>query len=127
MLGQVIKFARYRNSKILVGYYLDNISNIDSTAAFLGLEQQYDLIEDFCSVSIKRDPNLRYLLPAKNLDKLKQYYNYIDFCEQIENLSAQITAPVTEEEYKELKAQQYDIYNQQQKLIDIELANYYKA
>jgi hypothetical protein len=33
-----MKFAAYRNSKTLIGYYLDNISNIDGTAVFLSLE-----------------------------------------------------------------------------------------
>jgi hypothetical protein len=57
-LGQVIKFAAYRNSKTLVGHYLDDISNIDGVAVFLGLEPRRDLTEDFRSVSIKRNPDL---------------------------------------------------------------------
>ncbi|KAH6725001.1 hypothetical protein BKA61DRAFT_688306 [Leptodontidium sp. MPI-SDFR-AT-0119] len=57
-LGQVMKFAAHRNSKTLVGYYLDNISNVDGTAVFLGLEPRRDLIEDFRSASMKRNPDL---------------------------------------------------------------------
>jgi len=34
-LGQVMKFAGHRNSKTLVGYYLDDMSNADSVAAHL--------------------------------------------------------------------------------------------
>jgi hypothetical protein len=33
-----MKFAVYRNLKTLIGYYLDNISNIDSIVVFLGLK-----------------------------------------------------------------------------------------
>jgi hypothetical protein len=58
LLGQVIKFAGHKNSKTLVGYYLDDISNVDSVAAFLNLELRRDLIKDFRSTSIKRDLNL---------------------------------------------------------------------
>jgi len=34
-LGQVIKFAAHRNLKTLVGYYLNDISNVDGVAVFL--------------------------------------------------------------------------------------------
>ncbi len=66
-----MKFARYRNSKTLVGHYLDNMSNMDSVAAFLNLELWRDLIEDFRSTSIKRDLNLWHLLLTKNQEELK--------------------------------------------------------
>jgi hypothetical protein len=58
LLKQVIKFAVHRNSKTLVGYYLNNMSNVDGAAVFLGLEPQRDLTEDFCFVFIKRNPDL---------------------------------------------------------------------
>ena len=35
---QVIKFTSYRNLKTFAGYYLDNISNVDSIAVYLSLE-----------------------------------------------------------------------------------------
>jgi hypothetical protein len=53
-----MKFAAYRNSKTLVGYYLDDMSNINSTAVFLGLELQRDLIENFRFAIMKKDPDL---------------------------------------------------------------------
>jgi hypothetical protein len=58
LLGQVIKFAAYRNLKTLVSHYSDNISNIDGAAVFLGLEPRRDLTEDFRSTSIRRNPDL---------------------------------------------------------------------
>jgi hypothetical protein len=66
-----MKFAAHRNSKTLVGHYLDDISNVDGAAAFLGLKPRRDLTEDFRSAFIKRNPDLRHSLPAKNQDKLK--------------------------------------------------------
>jgi hypothetical protein len=39
LLGQLIKFYRHRNLKIISGHYLDNISNVDGAAVYLGLEQ----------------------------------------------------------------------------------------
>jgi hypothetical protein len=72
LLGQVIKFARHRNLKTLIGHYLDDISNIDGVAAFLNLKPRRDLIEDFRSAFIKRNLNLWHLLLIKNQDKLKQ-------------------------------------------------------
>jgi hypothetical protein len=53
-----MKFAVYRNSKTLVSYYLDDISNIDGIVVFLGLEPRRDLTEDFRSTSMKRNPDL---------------------------------------------------------------------
>ena len=53
-----MKFIIYRNLKTLISYYLDNISNIDGVVVFLSLEPRRDLIEDFRSISIKRNPDL---------------------------------------------------------------------
>lgn len=119
-----MKFAAHRNSKTLVGHYLDDMSNVDGVAAFLGLEPRRDLTEDFRSASIRRNPDLRYSLPAKNLDELKQRRDFIDLCAQIEDISAQITAAITEEERKKLKTQRRHVYDQRQKLINEELENY---
>jgi hypothetical protein len=58
LLGQVIKFVIYRNSKTLISYYLDDMSNVDSIVVFLSLELWRDLIKDFRSMSIKRNPDL---------------------------------------------------------------------
>ncbi|KFY05581.1 hypothetical protein V491_09092 [Pseudogymnoascus sp. VKM F-3775] len=57
-LGQVMKFAAYRNPKTLVGHYLDDISNVDSAAAFLKLKAQGDLTEDFRSMSIGKTSDI---------------------------------------------------------------------
>ena len=70
-LGQVMKFAAYRNSKTFVGYYLDNMSNVDGVAVFFGLEPRRDLTEDFRSAPIKRNPDLQHSLPGKCLDELR--------------------------------------------------------
>jgi hypothetical protein len=37
-LGQVMKFAAHKNLKTLIGHYLDDMSNVDGAAVFLGLE-----------------------------------------------------------------------------------------
>ncbi len=51
-LGQVMKFAAHRNSKTLVGHYLDDMSNVDGAAVFLGLEPRRDLTEAVAGVGI---------------------------------------------------------------------------
>ncbi|KAH6667430.1 hypothetical protein B0J14DRAFT_489712 [Halenospora varia] len=123
-LGQVMKFAAHRNSKTLVGHYLDDMSNVDGAAVFLGLEPRRDLTEDFRSASMKRNPDLQHSLPGKCLDELRQRRDFTDLGEQIDNLSAQITAAITEKGRQELKAQRRYVYDQRQKLINEELANY---
>jgi hypothetical protein len=90
-----MKFAAHRNLKTLVRHYLDNISNVDGAAVFLGLEPRRDLTEDFRSVSIRRNLDLRHSLLAKCLDELRQRRDFTDLGEQIDNLSAQITAAIT--------------------------------
>jgi hypothetical protein len=119
-----MKFAAHRNLKTLVGHYLDDMSNVDGAAAFLDLEPRRDLTEDFRSASMRRNPDLRHSLPAKNLDELKQRRDFIDLYEQIEDLSAQVTAAITEEARKELKVQRRHVYDQRQRLINEELENY---
>jgi hypothetical protein len=118
-----MKFAAHRNSKTLVGHYLDDMSNVDGAAAFLGLEPRRDLTEDFRSASMKRNPDLRHSLPTKNLDELKHRQDFIALCQQIENLSVQMTAAISEEARKELRAQRRYIYDRRQKLIDEGLEN----
>jgi hypothetical protein len=110
-----MKFAAHRNSKTLVGHYLDDMSNVDGAATFLGLEPRRDLTEDFRSASMRRNPDLRHSLPTKNLDELKHRQDFPSLCEQIENLSVQITANITEEARKELKAQRRHVYDRRQK------------
>jgi hypothetical protein len=118
-----MKFAAHRNSKTLVGHYLDDMSNVDGAATFLGLEPRRDLTEDFRSASMRRNPDLRHSLPTKNLDELKHRQDFIALCQQIENLSVHIAAAIPEEARKELKAQRRHIYDRRQKLIDEELEN----
>jgi hypothetical protein len=118
-----MKFAAHRNSKTLVGHYLDDMSNVDGAAAFLGLEPRRDLTEDFRSASMRRNPDLRHSLPTKKLEELKHRQDFIALCQQIENLSVQITAAIPEEAGKELKARRRHIYDRRQKLIDEELEN----
>jgi len=55
-----MKFIAYRNLSTLISYYLDNINNIISIAVFLGLELRRDLIEDFFSISIRRNPDFQH-------------------------------------------------------------------
>jgi hypothetical protein len=61
-----MKFAAHRNLKTFIGHYLDDISNVDGAAAFIGLKPRRDLIKDFRSTSIRRNLDLRYSLLAKS-------------------------------------------------------------
>src|SRR5216117_3081693 len=60
-----MKFAGHRNPKTLVGHYLDDMSNVDGAAAYLGLEPRRDITEDFRSASMGRNPGLLHSLAAK--------------------------------------------------------------
>ena len=126
-LGQLMKFCGHRNPKTIVGYYLDDMSNVDGAAAYLGLEPRRDLTQDFRSASMRRNPDLRHSFPAKNLDQLKQRRDFTVLCEQINTLSAKIIDATLEEVRKELNLQRRYVYDQRQKLIDEDLANYRKT
>ena len=110
-----MKFAAHRNSKTLVGHYLDDMSNIDGAAAFLDLNPRRDLTEDFRTASVKRDPGLTHSLPAKNLEDLKYRPDFLELCEQVNDLSVQITMAATDEARKELNARRRYVYDQRQK------------
>jgi hypothetical protein len=86
------------------------MSNVDGAAIFLGLQLWRHLTEDFRSASMKRNPDLQHSLPGRCLDELRQRRGFTDPGEQIDNLSAQITAATTEKG--------------RQELINEELANY---
>ncbi|KAK3394979.1 hypothetical protein B0H63DRAFT_368655, partial [Podospora didyma] len=126
-LGQVMKFAGHRNAKTLVGYYLDDMSNGDGTAAYLGLEPRRDVTEDFRSASMGRNPGLLQSLPAKVMEELEQRQDYVELSKQIENLSLQINTASTEEAREELQSQQSRAYYLRRKLRYEELENYKKS
>lgn len=122
-----MKFAANRNPKTLVGHYLDDISNVDGTATFLGLEPQRNITEDFRSASMKRNPDLLHSLPTQKQDRLVQRQDYVSLCQQIDSLSFQIKTALTEEARNKLKAQQEDFYYQRRKLRKHELDKYRRS
>ena len=121
-----MKFAAHRNPRTLVGHYLDDTSNVDGTAVFLGLELRRNLAEDFRSASMKRTADFPRSIPSERLDELKHRPQFVALCEQIEDLSLQLTADITEGERKELKAKRRQAYDRRQLLVDEELENYHK-
>ena len=116
-----MKFAGHRNSKTLVGHYLDDMTNVDGAAAFLDLKQRRDITKDFRSASMKRNPDLQHSLPAKALNELENRADYVSLCMKIDDLSSQIKTALGEEELKALKAHQDDLYYQRRKLREQEL------
>jgi hypothetical protein len=122
-----MKFAAHRNPKTLVGHYLDDTSNVDGAAYFLNLEPRRDLTEDFRSASMNKDLDLRHSLPAKFLEELRQRQDFTNLDEQLESLSTQITATSTEEGRLQLVTQRRHVYDERQKLIGEELADYRKT
>lgn len=82
-----MKFCGHRNPKTISGHYLDDMSNVDSAAVYLGLEQRQDITQDFRSASIKRNLDIHHSLLTKELDELKQRRDFVDLSEQMENLS----------------------------------------
>ena len=67
-----MKFVAHKNSKILISYYLNDISNVDNATIFLNLKPQRDLIKDFRFTFIKRNLDFQHLLSRKCLNKLRQ-------------------------------------------------------
>ena len=122
-----MKFAGYRNSKTLIGHYLNDMSNVDGAAAYLGLEPRRDITEDFRSATMGRNPELLQSLPAKLLKELEQRQDYVELCREIEDLSFQIKAAPINEGREELKAQQDRLYHQRRKLRDEEREKYQRG
>ncbi|TGO06957.1 hypothetical protein BTUL_0378g00020 [Botrytis tulipae] len=116
-LGQVMKFAVARELKDSRCHYLENITNVDGAAVFLGLEPRRDLTEDFHSALMKRNPDLQYSPPGMCLDELRQRWNLLIL----------ITAAITKKGCQELKAQQRYFYDRRQKLINEESTNYHRT
>ena len=79
-----MKFCGHRNPKTISGHYLDDMSNVDGVAVYLGLEQRQDITQDFRSASIKRTPDLQQSLPAKEQDELRQCRDFVDLYKQID-------------------------------------------
>ena len=100
------------------------MSNLDGAAALLGLEPRKDITKDFQSASMGRNPDLLHSLPAKSLEELEQRPNYVDVCEQIEELSLEIKASPAGKEQEELRTQQNQLYYQRRRLRNIEVEKY---
>ncbi|KAK0611658.1 hypothetical protein B0T14DRAFT_413287, partial [Immersiella caudata] len=126
-LSQVMKFTGHRNSKTLVGHYLDDISNVGGAAAYLGLEPRRDVTEDFRSASMGWNPGLLRSLPARVVEESKQRQDYIELREQVEVLSLGIKTAVTEEAREEQKIQLSRTYYRLRRLRDMELEKYKKG
>ncbi|KAK4205477.1 hypothetical protein QBC40DRAFT_157584, partial [Triangularia verruculosa] len=73
----IIKFAKHKNIKTLINYYLDDISNVDGAAAFLNLEWKRNFTEDFRSMSIRKIPDILFSLPSKDLEKLERRKDFV--------------------------------------------------
>ncbi|KAH8655514.1 hypothetical protein BX600DRAFT_525660 [Xylariales sp. PMI_506] len=125
-LGQVMKFAGHRNSKTLVGHYLDDMSNVDGAAAFLNLNARRNVTEDFRSASMKRNPGLRHSLPAKVSEELQNRPDYITLCEEIKSLSVRMKSTQADDVRKELKIQLDQTYFKRRQLRETERTQYLK-
>jgi hypothetical protein len=80
-----MKFAGHRNSKTLVGNFLDDMSNVDGAAAFFGLERWRVVNEDLRSASMRRMPGLPQSLPAKIREELEQHPTFVNFSKEIKS------------------------------------------
>ncbi|KAK8038354.1 hypothetical protein PG994_015121 [Apiospora phragmitis] len=123
-MGQVMKFAAHRNPRTLVGHYLADMTNVDGTASFLGLKPRRDLTEDFRSASMRRDPNLPSVLPAKLREALQSQPDYSEATSQIKALSYEIDTVGLEEDRKHLIAQRDQLYKQRSQLVTDALETY---
>ncbi|KKO96715.1 hypothetical protein THAR02_11181 [Trichoderma harzianum] len=115
-IGQVLKFASQRNTSVLVHHYLSNITTIDGTGSFLGMNCRVDLAEHFRSATMKYNPDLIQSIPASEKTKLENSEEYVSISEQIQNIKVQISKLASGEDYTHLRLQ---IKAEQMKLRDL--------
>lgn len=117
-LGQVTKFVGHRNSETLIGHYLSDMSNIDGTATFFGLEPRRDITGNFRSASKGTNPDLLRTLPASILSELEHRQDYIELSKQLKELPRQIKSTPPGEECYKPQAHLDNLYFQRRKLRD---------
>ncbi|CAM1508797.1 Fc.00g056450.m01.CDS01 [Cosmosporella sp. VM-42] len=115
-LGQVLRFASQNNTNVLVNHYLGNVSTIDGAGSFLGTDLRTDLAEDFRSASAGRNPDLRFSLPTKVAEELRNSPQYLDLTEKISGLNLEIDTPASSEIRPELEAQRKAAYKERRML-----------
>jgi len=113
-----MKFAGHRSSKTLVGHYLDDMSNVDGAASFLGLEARRDVTEDFRSATMRRNPNLPLSLPTEMLEILRENPMYESLTKSIYQTKWQIKTADTIGTCAKLRNQMDKLYHQRRKLRD---------
>ncbi|KAK0704279.1 hypothetical protein B0T21DRAFT_299173, partial [Apiosordaria backusii] len=121
---QVLKFATQKNPKVLGNYYLNDLTTVDGTSYFLGMKPRTDLTKDFCTVKIKRNPDIGQSLLSNMREELQQQDEYISITEEIEKLTLQIKTATDSKDLSKLKDEQTAIYKQQAKLGKEKLTNY---
>ncbi|KAF1346306.1 hypothetical protein EJ07DRAFT_145073, partial [Lizonia empirigonia] len=117
-LGQVMKFAGHRNASTLVGHYLDDMSNVDGAASFLGLDARRDITEDFRSATMLRNPDLPLSLPTEMLELLRQKPEYESLTKSIYEIKWQIKTAKDSTLGQTLQKQIDRLYYQRRKLRD---------
>ena len=122
-----MKFAGHRNPRTLVGHYLDDMSNVDGAAAFLGGEARRDIPQDFRSASLKRNPDLLHSLPAKEEEELERSEDYIALSKQVDAFSQIKNIDSTKESCNGSRAQLDNLYYQRRKLREQAVQKYLRS
>lgn len=116
-----MKFAAYTNQITLTQDYLSSITSVDSLGSFLKLLLQNDQAEDFRPITVKRNPELFLLLPAKTQDKLRQREDYVAITKILEDLSLEINTAEIQATIHKLKSKQNQFIEQRHMLEKEEL------
>ncbi|KAK3935061.1 hypothetical protein QBC46DRAFT_424220 [Diplogelasinospora grovesii] len=120
--GQVKKFAAHRNDQVLASHYLHNLTTVDGTACYLGLQPRKDLTGDFRTAT-KRIQNSGSL-PSVWRKNLYQRDDYAAISKEIECLSLQIKRAGNEEEQDKYQAKRTAAYKKRAQLENEELKKY---
>ncbi|XEV04772.1 hypothetical protein FSHL1_010059 [Fusarium sambucinum] len=102
-LGQVLRFASQNNTNALINKYLGSVSTIDGAGSYLGMELRTDLVEDFRSATVGRNPNLRSSLPLNVIEDLRKSSEYLSYTQKIECLNSKIETTTSPDERMQLE------------------------
>uniref|UniRef100_A0A4E9EHL3 C2H2-type domain-containing protein n=1 Tax=Gibberella zeae TaxID=5518 RepID=A0A4E9EHL3_GIBZA len=111
-LGQVLRFASQSNPGVLVNKYLGSVSTVDGAGSYLGMKLRTDLAEDFRSASVRRNPGLRFSLPARETEELQNSPEYLYLTRKINKINLELEDSKTLEEQTQLEIQRKDAYKQ---------------
>lgn len=113
---------------VLQHHYLSNISSVDGSSAFLGMQPRTDLAESFRSATARWNPNLVQSLSEEQKRSVSQTENFVALSQKIDDIGTQIGSLACHNEDKvtrlmieNLQSKRISLYKERERMFTTKL------